>query len=512
MSRLQERMAELRAQMGVQKRDRQRLIVFAVAFLVLLGAVVASFLAGGSGDSGAAEDGPAAESTGDIDRLKIEMVPDPGDEVAEAGIQIFTPNLALNDPQIESERLAAVRDGSRAEQEIIEEEPLAYLLSLIHHRAFDGELAKRSGRPYRPLVPKNLFDAPGGHRGRPVDFRARLLDGSRIDLARPPGLENAYRGFARLIDEDVVVSFTLTDAPVGIEPGDVIRVRGLFLKIWYASPPGELRGGPTLHFVASFRTGDAQFSGLVKSFVPESPTEIDPDWLSGPYVIREPSTLPLFRMLAYLKSRPLREYREQRASGEIPQVGIDELGGSTPENAVVDVGDHFYKLSERLRGRRVRASGSLLEFAAYATPENPGGFERIYHGAIEGRRRALLFVTPFHPETYYQLERRVGQQVAVEGYLWASREYEARDGKSLRAPLLVVTDVYMLEFQESALSRYGPTIVLVAVGALGLAIVVFLMRDRRDTLKFEDRRREARRRRAGGAPTAVPAGDEAPGG
>jgi hypothetical protein len=75
-----------------------------------------------------------------------------------------------------------------------------------------------------------VYRLPGAFRGKPVKFRGKLIEMWKVPLEdNPTGLEAYYDGIVHTLDS-VTTRIRFVRKPTGVQRGDYVSVRGLFLQ------------------------------------------------------------------------------------------------------------------------------------------------------------------------------------------------------------------------------------------------------------------------------------------
>jgi hypothetical protein len=376
--------------------------------------------------------------------------------------------------RVDPERLADVRDTTRAERALLEPEATDHLLDQAA-RLLWGDLEQLG---LRRGDREELVESGADHRGEPVEALGTLAWFERL----PPGpFAFAVRG--EVVDEQAGSwNFLVVNQPLDLVPGDFVRLAGFFLKHYdMPRPDRSTSSGPLV--VAN---------ELLRSLPRIEPvTELRPDLFArvhdqGLGESSRPLEGPEFyEALSYVRHAPEEEFFP-------PGVDLVEYRSS-------DLRDH----SEEFRGRLVRVSGTLGH--AERVPlgprgENPLGIPFIWK---------LWLISPWGPALVYTFDEpegiRLGQDIAdADGLYYRRYSYENQRGQAQIAAVVLARRVTRFEVQPNV---WLPVVFKITIGIVVIVCLLLYLGNRRDRQEEQAARRkrmERQKRRAGGPGEGAP--------
>ncbi len=341
-----------------------------------------------------------------------------------------------------------------------------------------------------------VFDEPGPYRGTLVQVWGELSAIEEIPLQG----QAERKAWLLTIEDPVGLVWTVTatrSPPPGVDPGDWVRVQGVFAKHWPL--PDAKR--PALHVFA--------VQEPARSYPPVTIREIDPQWLeqiddeSLEGATRNPAEDRVFWLfMNYVKTLGQEGYRALRDTDRILVHDLTDTMGSTP---LADHPDTYRFQVVRLRLAPAYTQSALEE----GLPENAGNIRSVYRMFMaDDQSRPVQIFTPFDRSAFDLAGNP--RVVEVEGYFYRRRAVEKRSGGMYWMPIVIATDIRAGHFPIGQ-SNNALYLAIFGLGGAGLLLTMFtvlMLRNRRERAEFE-RRLQTRRKRTAGPLGRVPS---APGG
>ena len=418
---------------------RRRLILIGVSTVVLLGAVAFLQQKKNSGGSPLVEDRTVQETS-----------------------------LAL--PELDQVLLDQVRDGSLAEQVMLEPEPFAHVAKIA--QALLPALLQRLGEPAFPFAPNPAASAP--LRGKPYRMRGRLLEGAMI--ARTESSPAEYWTIVRTDAGEEFRHVSVMQPEYPFVQGDYVLADGYYYKQYSQLQDGQRKTLPL------FVGRQLQFSVPVL----EPATAPDPLFLSrveDPHITEDlPVDLEAMWHLANvaqtLRNRPT---ELEAVFAQAPWLDVKTLAA-------------LNETPEAFRGAPLRIGGILSRGDTWPAGENPlretAYSEAWIANSTFGDIRVMLR-TPGRFDF-----NRVQGTWEFRGWFQQMWSYESTKGDRFRVPVFVFADAHPLVGRAPAMVGQM-TGVLLTVATLMGALLFFLVRLDRARTERSDRliheRRKSRR-------------------
>ncbi|MHC4922848.1 MAG: hypothetical protein ACYTG4_02060 [Planctomycetota bacterium] len=477
---------------GVTPAERGKIIVLAVAFLVVLafGAFLVlseSALLGGADESGAssvAPDAPDVNSGGGpptVDSKEPRIVPLFPEDEADMVRQTIRDGL---------EKLPAIVDGASAE----DPEPFEFLVGQV---AGNFRVINLKGKVFEVLKgTADIREDPGAHRGRLIRVTGRLLSIERLPYeGKHKIVKELRRGVVRAADGTL---YTFTE-PVGSAFGATaevpadgwVRLHGLFYKTWRVDKaPDGGDGGMSLHLVLK--------SPPVRDYEPREVKTIEAEWMSWvkdktPAEMNQWDRDPLYLLMnmartlgpegfdAWLKAR----------QAEFPDQKFD------PPEDFANRSRELLDAPDLHRFRPVTYTGFLARPSRLPLQKpNAGHIEDVYLGFLvtDDYIPVWVFSHRGFTEQGFQDEDRL----RMRGFFYMRTSFKPRGGgEMLMAPVFVAVDFEKLPPRQ--IEGIGMdlmiTIIALMTGLLGLLGFAF-WQGRKETAAAEERRlKQVERRR-----------------
>lgn len=417
-------------------------------------------------------------------------------EQQDAELAGATPNRELKAEDIKvipfdrPEVLETIKDATEAEQELLQTEPLKVVFD--YARLQPGAALKALGlRDLDPVDVAELGANPSAHRLEAFRARGVILEAS--ERPRPNGLGNDWLGSMRMLSGDVVY-FLVGAAPKQpggerlIEPGDYLRVEGLFYGLYRTALEAE--------------TGEGAQA------------------VSGPLLVgakASPSTAPMDKEVA--REMPSLSAVMDDSIGEIhdksefAQAQWELMGHAlmhgdnvdweaAPEltsellRAVYDDGDAF-------RGKPMRVPVSInMDANALGAGDNALRIEDYTDGWIGN----ILWKKPAHVVHWYGPFKRTdllrdtlvdqNRYVTAKGFFFRNEVYTTSQGEPARTPLFVMhsVDIFTPEADPSV-AWFAKGVLALTIGLIGLIFLLMRADKRKSAALYEDMLRRKRARR-----------------
>ena len=383
----------------------------------------------------------------------------------------FVPAFTANAPPaalIRPELLTEVEDDTAAQRITKEHGAFLHLIQ---------ESAKLVAGDFRRLDTVELDDVhdevmanPTAYRGQPFSARGFFAFAQKKTLAIDPERENEpgityYEG---LVQDDMgrQFSFSMLEEPEDIEPGQIVRVRGFFLKKLSLFDPDDTAQtiDSTLHVVGK---------RVVRSFYRmESVLELSPSVISTirDYEIEDQLRLEdevLYHAISYVQNED-----------------ADALARQADDRTAFELRTN----PAEFRGQPVRVLGTFFKtWPQHLGPggENPLDLSTVWHGLLVHAGPSFTYLVC--PEREPEWTRDRDTNVIVEGVFLKRHSYQARSGEVVSTPLIVVKRFVPFVVDTSSVNK------LLSVGSLSVAAVLLIwfgystFSDRRANAQFRQR-------------------------
>ncbi len=390
--------------------------------------------------------------------------------------------------------LELIQDTTPSEQEFLNTEPLDRTFEYARIQSPGTLEAMRIAEATAAVLAPILAD-PAAHRLAALRVRGTVIEAA--PRPRSNGLASDWMGSLRTSD-DQVVHFLVAGAPEqpdgtrGVEPGDYLRIDGLFHSV--------------------------HRKALATSSGPNSKQEV----IAGALVLgprAEPSTPPMTEDIARLMpSLPavrddttgavfeddVFEYALWELMGHAKLVGDEVDWASVPELDGPTLAQ-MYENGDEYRGRPYRFPVSInLDTYSLRAGDNPLRLERFTEGWVGNNRwkdpvPTVKWIGPFERRDLVREDYGDDHRyVTATGFFFRNHVFDRSNGQPGKAPIFVLhsLDVFVPEPDPSmtyfTYAVFGLTIVLT------IAIFLLLRADRRKSTRlYEDmvRRKRARRER-----------------
>lgn len=381
-------------------------------------------------------------------------------------------------PQIDRARLAAaVRDATDTERVILERDGLAVALDGTAG-LLDAHFEAMHGRVLDPGAWREIQADPAAFRGDLFRARGELLE--LVDEPQPDG-SDLFRGALRS-EDGVPVHFALRSVPDAIQPGDWMRLDGVFVKIFRDEVAGDWVDAPLLAGPRGVRSWPSY--GTVTELGPYDLLDVaDANIDSGGNL--DDVFEERYRLLAYA-----------RDGG----AAVDWDAAPVLDNALLT---QICKNGSKWRGKPLRIPISkLLGITNLKVGENPARLTQVAAGWIgnfswTGPSPVVQFQAPF------PIEIPEGALVRANAFFFMNAKYVPKKGGLSAAPFLVLQSIEQHIPPEDHFVRNAVLALIALVVAMGCLFAVLLLRDSRKNRELREeliRRRRERRARSSSTP------------
>jgi hypothetical protein len=453
--------------------SKRRLWIFAVLFVLVLAAFLGAKVWENVERDKAKKDVPSRKNLVDI-----------APSVDEEGRPLFTyePQTPLERRDLKENELRE-KLGEFFQDGILKDGPVEddheVLAWLVDKATWDPGVTNVSPLLFRGLDEEKVIFEPGPHRGTLATAFGQIVKvlPEQAFPGRVKGVTTLYRALFRTAG-GVLYEITNTK-PVKMEPGDWVQASGIFYRT-RTEKEGE---PPALCLVV---VNDR----VENAYPPNTVTEIDPSWadqvLETTYAqAHDTDEAPFWLILNYVKNLGVDGYHALKKD---PGFAIHHFGRLAREAALLPDEYRFKFISAR--GKIVRPHVDVLQL------DNPGKITRL-DSAVLVQPVGPYFVRLASPRPWSEYDFKMGTQyVQVEGIFYKQWHYvPTRGGQARFIPLLIVTDVFPVDAEESAFSAYLPYIFMVAAAGIVCVFLVVAFRDRRQVKEFREKYRQMKEER-----------------
>lgn len=436
-------------------REKKRLVLLGIAFLLILGAVIAAQIQSRKRETA---------------RLEA---------AAQLGPQALPTEISV--PTIDVAGLEAVADDLDPAHRVVL--PGAVLEAGFAQSAqiYDGVYEPLGGRELTAALAAEMVRAPTQFRGQLFRVRCMVEEMREITGAEAP---EDQRWFLRGKLEDGCDLFFAVKEIVGLAPvpGDFVRVDTLFARAHRAEVQGRWIDAPLL-------VGPR----MLESFQKLAPVkELTPQQFLG---VQDDSVARGFEGLGYQAYWELVSYVKHLEPGQVDWEQVPVLDNSTIMA--------LFANGAEWRGKPVRIPvARMLAVWRQAQPENPLRVEHLVTGWFGrgdwvGQAKVASFVAP-----YTDVPPSIEKNFTARGYFFKNLGYVPKNGGAAIAPFFVLESMEEFIPPDTAGLRQIGYIVAGSLLVLALGAVIMVRRDRKASEALEAellRRRRERRQKVAAA-------------
>lgn len=405
-----------------------------------------------------------------------------------------TPLEAENAPPaaaIDLDLLKEVRDATDAQRIVREPQPFLHVL-LEAAKLVPGDFRRLHATIADDAVYQQLLEQPDAWRGKAIVAKARFnfVTQETVPLGDrdSAGKEMEFRYWRGVATDDLgrTWSFSLLEEPLGINPGDVIKIEGFFFKklaLFDPDHPSELID-PTAHLIGK---------RVIKSFLRMPPVqELSTALLSTvrDYTIEDRLTLPeepLWHVLSYVQNV---DADALAAAAEI-ESGLGDDATYLTNQALAKSPDEF-------RGQPVRLLGSVSDQQKpwFKDDENPLDLPQVWHSLLVHNGPSFTYLISTERPPDWVAGRAT---VLVEGVFLKLYTYQAVNRQTVTCPVVVVKRFVPFTIATEGL-RSSISWILIAVSApIVIGVLLLAARDRKAAAALTEKQLERRRARRAAA-------------
>ncbi|MCA9001004.1 MAG: hypothetical protein KDB61_03705 [Planctomycetes bacterium] len=437
-------------------RDKRKVIIMSIGFLVLLGAYLTSVIT-------AKNKRQEEQST----------MAGAGPEVAAPVSEVFVPEFK------EQALLDGIRDSKESEQVLLNEESILATLKYTM-KLTPSQYTVMGIRDLTPEIQAEIAQAPADHRLDPIRSRGRIMD-----LFHRPGNETTPATFYGTLEQSdgCHVHFVVSDSGKDDElPSDFLRLDGLFVQMHHSEVGGEWITAPLL--VGRKLIGSYEFLRLNENLDTPSLALVEDD---GSDSEGESGT----------KGIPYQAQWEMlaKASQENGQVNWDEVPEFNSEIlGQMALGDGAF------RGQPFRIPISTsMDARTVEVGENPLHRNQLMNGWIGNytwnKGRGLIqWMGAFDNPALHDFTDSA-KLVTARGFFLKMVNYEQRNKQPGRAPLFIMESVDVYTPVVDKTEREILWGMLGLTGCIMILITWLLSRDKRQNKILQDKLAARRRAR-----------------